>query len=174
MSNLIKAFFVLATLLLATQASAQGKIAVVDIQRAILETDAAKVRLESLRQDASYIENKNQFDSIQKEGVAVQEKLQKDSAVMSEEQKTAQITKLKELQSDLKHVASKLQAAEQQLAREILIENEARARTVITDIIKQETIGLLLDGQAALHADTSFDITAKVTQRLNAPPSAGK
>lgn len=168
MPKLVKVVCLFASLLLAAGASAEGRIAVVDIQRAILETDAAKVRLEGLRQDAAYLENKKELEAIQKSGLEVQEKLQKDSAVMSEEQKTTQLNLLREKQSDLKHVASKLQAAEQQLAVQILKENEARVREVISALIKEESIGLLLDGQAALHADTSFDITAKVTQRLNA------
>jgi outer membrane protein len=80
----------------------------------------------------------------------------------------AQQAKLKEKQADLKHVASKLQAAEQQLARQILIEMEAKAKAAITLVIKEGGIGLLLDAQAALHADTSYDITAKITKQLNA------
>jgi outer membrane protein len=154
--------------MMATQALAQGKIAVVDIQRAILETDSAKLRLDGLREDASYVENKKELEVIQQAGQDLLEKLQKDGAVMSADQKAAQQGKLKEKQADLKHVAGKLQAAEQQLARQILVEMEAGARTAISGVIKDEGIGLLLDAQSALHADTSYDITAKITQKLNA------
>ena len=167
MVKYLKVFVLAAFAMMATQAMAQGKIAVVDIQRAILETDAAKTRLDGLRQDASYVENKKELEKIQQEGQDLLEKLQKDGPTMSAEQKNGQQAKLKEKQADLKHVAGKLQASEQQLARQILVEMEAPARAAISTVIKEEGIGLLLDAQAALHADTSYDITAKITQKLN-------
>ena len=43
----------------------------------------------------------------------------------------------------------------------------AKAKAVISDVIKADGIGLLLDSQTAIHADAGYDITAKVTQRLN-------
>ena len=62
MVKYLKVFVLAAFAMMATQAMAQGKIAVVDIQRAILETDAAKTRLDGLRQDASYVENKKELE----------------------------------------------------------------------------------------------------------------
>ena len=167
MVKLIKGLLLFAALTVSGQAFAQGSVAIVDAQRAILETDVAKDRLEALRKDADYVASKKQLEDIQKEGEALIKKLQKDAAVMSAEQKTEQQKKLQEKQADLQHIAGKLQKAEQELARGLMTELGGKAKVVISDVIKADGIGLLLDAQTAIHADAGYDITAKVTQRLN-------
>lgn len=168
MRNQVKFLVAAFALLAASCVFAQGKIAVVDPQKAILDTDVAKQKLQALRQDSDYVENKKELERIQKEGQALVQKLKKDGSVMSDNQRAELENRIKEKQSDLKHVAGKLQTAEQGLARELIGQMRDQARTIIADLIKSEGIGLLLDGQAAIHADTSFDITAQVTQKLNA------
>jgi outer membrane protein len=165
--KLIKSLLLISVLTVSGQVFAQGSVAIVDAQRAILETDVAKDRLEALRKDADYVASKKQLEDIQKEGEALIKKLQKDAAVMSAEQKAEQQKKLQEKQADLQHIAGKLQKAEQELARGLMTELGGKAKVVISDVIKADGIGLLLDAQTAIHADAGYDITAKVTQRLN-------
>lgn len=69
--------------------------------------------------------------------------------------------------ADLELVAKKLQSENQQLIQQILQANADRARTVIQDIIKSEGIGLVLNAEAVTFADSSYDITSKITDRLN-------
>ncbi len=42
-----------------------------------------------------------------------------------------------------------------------------KVQEIVADMIKKDKIGLILDRQAAMHADAEFNITAKVTDRLN-------
>ena len=42
-----------------------------------------------------------------------------------------------------------------------------RANTVVMDVVKAESIGLLLNAQAALYADAGYSISGKVTEKLN-------
>ena len=62
-------------------ALAADKIAVVNVQRAIVETDAAKERLESLRQEADFKSNMKEVEEIKKEGQSLVEKLKKESTI---------------------------------------------------------------------------------------------
>jgi outer membrane protein len=151
----------------ASYASAAGKIAVVDVQRAIVETDSAKVRLESLRKEADFQSNMKEVEAIKKEGEALLEKYQKDGPVMGPEQQAALQKKIQGKQADLEHIARKLQTREREVLQEIMSQRTVQAKTVIDSIIKKEGIGLLLDSRAALHAEPGYDITAKVTQKLN-------
>ncbi len=167
MNKLIKGLSLIAALTLSGHALAQGKIAVVDPQRAILETDIAKERLEALRKDADYVANKKQIDDIQAEAKKLLEKAKKDGEIMTAEQKSSMQKKLQEKQADLKHIATKMQKAEQDLARRVIAELGQKTEAVITDIVKTDSIGLILDAQSAIFADPGYDITAKVTQRLN-------
>jgi outer membrane protein len=64
-------------------------------------------------------------------------------------------------------VAKKLQQARGEVAQRVMREMSARARDVIGELVKTEGIGLLLNAQAAMHADPGYDISAKVTDKLN-------
>ncbi len=161
---------VLVVILMASCASlvvAGEKIAVVDIQRAIVDTDVAKERLESLREEADFKGNMKDVEKIKKDGQSLVEKLQKDGPVMTADQQQALQKKIQEKQADLEHIVRKLQAREQEVLQEIMAQRQAQAKQVIGELIKSEDIGLLMDKRAAIHADPGFDITAKVTHRLN-------
>ena len=95
------------------------------------------------------------------------EKLKKDIAVLSAEQKQAKSQRISEKRADIEHVARKLQAAEQQLVQEVVQELAPKMQEVVGELIKNEQIGLLLDRKATLHVDNAFNITAKVTDKLN-------
>jgi len=146
---------------------AQGKIAIVDLQEAILQCDAAQQALEEVRTQRDYSEDKEEFDRIQDELESLVGEFQKDAAVMSQEQQMAARKRLASKQADLEHVTGKLQQAEQQAGQAILRQMSGAVQEILRDLIQSEGIGLLLQQQAVIHADPGYSITAKVTDRLN-------
>jgi len=146
---------------------AQGKIAIVDLQEAILQSDAAQQALEEVRTQRDYSEDKEEFDRIQDELESLVGEFQKDAAVMSQEQQMAARKRLASKQADLEHVTGKLQQAEQQAGQAILRQMSGAVQEILRDLIQSEGIGLLLQQQAVIHADPGYSITAKVTDRLN-------
>ncbi len=146
---------------------AQGKIAVVDLQEAILQTDLAQKRLGEVRGQEDYKSDKAEFDRLKTEFEELMRKFQKDAAVMSQEQQVAARQKLASKQADLEHVTVKLQQAEQSAGQALLQEMAPRVQTVLKEIIAQDGIGLLLQRQSVIHADAGYSITAKVTDKLN-------
>ncbi len=146
---------------------AQGKIAVVDLQEAILQSDSAQKALESVRSQTDYSEDKEEFDRIQDELESLVKEFQNDAAVMSQEQQMAARKRLASKQADLEHVTGKLQQAEQQAGQAILQQMSAEVQEILRDLIQSEGIGLLLQRQAVIHADPGYSITAKVTDKLN-------
>jgi outer membrane protein len=166
-SKLLKVALVILAFSVPALGWAEGKIAVVDVQGAILQTDIAQKRLAEVRDKAEYKKNKAEFDRLKSEGEALLKTAQKDSAVMSEEQKKAAQKKLSGMQEDLDHVVGKLQQAEQTAGQALLQEMAPKVQEVLRDIIKQEGIGLLLTRNAVVHAEESYSITAKVTEKLN-------
>ena len=146
---------------------AEGKIAVFDPQNAILQTDAAQERLKEVRSQEDYKKNKAEFDKIKSEGEELVKSYQKDSAIMSEEQKATTQQKITSMQEDLEHVAGKLQQAEQVAAQDLFQKMGPKVQEVVREIIEKEGIGLLLQRQAVIHFEPSYSITAKVTDKLN-------
>ena len=167
MSKLIKVVFAVLVFSVSTFGWAAGKIAVVDVQDAILKTDVAQKRLGEIRSQADYKKNKAEADRLKSEGEALFKTFKKDEAVMSLEQKSAAEKKLSGIQDDFRIVVEKMQQAEQSAARELLQDMAPKAQEALRDIIKAESIGLLLQGNAVIHAEDSYIVTTKVTDKLN-------
>ena len=167
MSRFIKLTLAVLVLALPTLGWAQGKIAVVDLQEAILQTDLAQKRLQEIRDQDDFKADKAEFERLKKELDELVKKFQKDAAVMSQEQQTAARQKLASKQADLEHVVGKVQQTEQAAAQALLQEMGPKVQEVLRDIITTDGIGLLLQRGAVIHADASYSITAKVTDKLN-------
>lgn len=163
----IQAIVVIATLLAVGTVSAAGKIAVLSVQEAVFNTEVAKKRLKELQKDEDYASEKKDFEALKKKVTKQIEKLNKDAAVMSEAKKATQQKKIAAHRADLEHMAKQLQASEKDVLQSLLMEMSPKVQEIVADLIKTEKIGLILDRQAAMHADTEFNITAKVTDRLN-------
>jgi len=150
-----------------TVASAQGRIAVVNLEEAILQTDEAQQRLNGMREAEDYMADKSELDRLQTEREAMIKELQNDLAVMSAEQQQAARKRVANKNADLEHVLRKLQQAEQELGQLLLSEMTPKVQAVLRDLIKSEGIGLLIQRSAVIHADNGYSITAKVTDKLN-------
>ena len=122
MSKFLKIAIATLALSLPAMGWAQGKIAVVNLQEAILQTDQAQKRLNDVREQDDYKADKAEFDRLKKEFDGLLQSFQKDAAVMSQEQQGTARQKLATKQSDLEHVTKKLQAAEQNAGQSLLQE----------------------------------------------------
>ena len=171
MKTLLK--LITATLLVAlpTLATAQGKIAVVDLETAILQTDFAQQRLTEFEAGEDFAADRTEFEGLREELDELVQNFQRDQAAMSEDQQVAARQKLASKQSDIEYVAKKLQSLKQQNAQRVFQELAPKAREVLRDIIATEGIGLLLQQQTVIHADLGYSITAKVTDKLNQLPA---
>ena len=167
MSRLIKVALAVLVVCAPTLVWAEGKIAVVDVQDAILQTDIAQTRINEVREQEDYKKNKAEYDRLKSEGEALLKKFQKDAAVMSQDQKVAAQQKLGSMQEDLDHVTGKLQQAEQGAGQALLQEMAPKVQEVLREIIEKDGIGLLLQRQAVIHAEPSYSITVQVTDKLN-------
>ncbi len=167
MSKLLKLTVAIFVIALPSLGLAADKIAVVDLQEAILQTDIAQKRLQEVRSQKDYQSDKAEFDRLKKEFDDMVKKFQKDAAVMSQEQQATARQKLASKQADLEHVTGKLQQAEQSAGQALLQELAPKVQDVLRELISSEGIGLLLQRGAVIHADASYSITAKVTDKLN-------
>jgi outer membrane protein len=152
-------------------AIAQGKIAVVNLEEAILQTDLAQQRLAEFEKNEDFTSDKDEFENLREELDKLVQEFQRDQAAMSEDQMVAARQKISSKNSDLEYVAKKLQTLQQQNAQRVFQELAPKAREVLRDIITTEQIGLLLQQQTVIHADLGYSITAKVTDKLNQLPA---
>lgn len=154
--------------LLPVMSWADGKIAVLNQQQAFMNTDMAQKRFKALEETEAYKKSFKELEALEKQGQELLAKLKKDAAVMSDAQKQEAGKKLNDLQSDAQHLAKKLQEARQQEFQQVVRELGPRYQAMLSELIKSEGIGLLLSQEAGvMFVDSSYDITAKVTDKLN-------
>lgn len=146
---------------------AEAKIAVINTQAAILSTAVAKSKFEKLEKSADFAATKAKIDGISADLKAMGESYKKEGTTWSADKKAEAEKKMQSLQQDGQFNAKKLQAAEQEVAQEVMQELAQKYQAVLKQIIESEKIGLLLDSQAAIYKTAEYDITAKVTDALN-------
>ena len=159
-----------ALLLLSSATFAQGRIAVVDLEQAILQSDSAQQQIRDFEASDAYAEDRAEFDKLKTEFDKLLQDFQRDQAAMSEEEQVAARQKLASKNADLEYVAKKLQSLNQQNAQRVFQELVPAARQVLGEVIETDQIGLLLQAQSVIHADLGYNITAKVTDKLNQLP----
>lgn len=151
-------------------AQAEGKIAVVNLERAILNTDVAKSRMEALEADEDLKKLFSDAQNIKTELIKLGEEFKKEAPTMSARQQEEFEARAKSKQADLEHINRKLQEVQAGLYKQLMQDMNVQAVEAAKEIVDSEGIGLLLNyvpQQIIWHADTSFDITAKVTDKLN-------
>ncbi|WP_232324992.1 OmpH family outer membrane protein [Microbulbifer agarilyticus] len=158
----------LAGLLFAGAASAQTKVAVVNIQAAIMSTEKATSKINALKTSSEYSQLQNGAESIRAEMQKLAEDAQKNGVTWSEEKKAEQQRKINFKRSDFETTVKKLRAMEGQAVQELQKELLPKAKTALEEVIKEQKLDLVLDASAAVYAGKSANLTEELVKRLNA------
>lgn len=145
-----------------------AKVAVVDIQRALLNTERAQMRLKEMETNKNYVDARNDMRRIEESVRTMQAEMQKEGATWSAEKKQEQMNQLQYKQADWELAKKKVMAENQLVQKKIAEDMDSLVEEVLIQIVEDENIGLLLDSRAVIHATVDFDITDKVTQKINA------
>ena len=153
-------------------AFAEVKIAVVDVQRAILNSEEAKRLLVQIQEEFRTDENK--ISAIQANAAALLERLQKDADVMSEDEKRRIQQEIESYNNDFVYERQKLQKAINTRQTELFSGTEAKIQRAIEDLVLKNDYDMILPRGAALYVGDLYDITRKVTEKLNEMDNASK
>jgi outer membrane protein len=146
--------------------AAEPKIGVVEFQRLILESPQGKAAMESMRAEFAPRER-----TLQAQGQAVkakEEKLQKDGATMTEEQRVRAEKELRDGARDFERARGELQDDESARRNEELSRLQ---RTIVEEVRtygKAQGYDLILEQQAVLYNASASDITPAVLSALQA------
>lgn len=154
-----------AALMLSFSAFAEIKIAVVDTQQALVESEEAKSLLEKHRLELEKEESavRAMADQLR----SGQERLQKDAEVMSAADRRAQQKKLEDLQIDYQFRVNKLQKEITDRQNEILQQLLPKVNAVLKDLIELEGYDVIMERSSLRYANPKHDITRRVTEKLN-------
>lgn len=149
-------------------ALAQSKVAVFNLQAAIMSTDTAKSKVNALKTSSEYSKLQSSAESIRAEVQKLAEDAQKNSMTWSEEQKAEQQRKMNFKRSDFETTVKKMRAMEAQVGQEIQKVMAPKAKSALEAIIKEQKLDLVLDAGSAYYAGPNLDLTEAVVKRMNA------
>ena len=164
----------LAALILATggQVLAQDaggppqKVAVLDMAQALFNSDKAKAVDQEVQTQTAGDQAK--VRALAEEATALQEKLQKDAAVMSEDDKRKTAEQIQEIGVQYNFLVEKIQKLVQDRRQQFQETYAPNLIQAITEVVEAENYDIVYRSEAVLHYRSAYDITAKVTEKLNA------
>ncbi len=152
-------------LVAAPLATAEVKIAVVDVQRAILDSEEAKQLLATLQEE--FEDEETSINNLRKELRAIAEQVNKDGEVMGDEALRALQEKAQDIDKRRTFEESEYQRKVQQRQGELFQGFDEKVRKAIESLVLAEDYDLIIPRQAALFVGDLYDVTRKVTERLN-------
>jgi outer membrane protein len=161
----MSAGLVLALSVLSLTVSAEMKLAVVDVDRAIAGSEDAQKLLRQLQQEFSTDEDT--IKKIQTEAAELLQKMQKDSDVMSDNEKRRIQQEIESLNNDFVYQRQKLQKEVAARQSELFAGTEDKVRKAIEELVLENDYDMILPRAAALYVGDLYDVTRKVTEKLN-------
>ena len=159
-----------AGLLAVVPAWADGKIAVVDFQRLGQESPQGKEVFDALRAEFAPRER-----TLQAQGQALkakQDKLQKDAATMTDDQRTRAEKELRDGARDFERARGELQDDETARRNEQLSRLQRMLVEEVRAYAKAQNMDMVVSGEAVLYAAPSYDITPAVLTALQSRAAA--
>jgi outer membrane protein len=149
---------------------AEPKIAVVDFQRLGQESPQGKEVFDALR--AEFAPRERTLQATGQALKAKQDKLQKDAATMTEEQRSRSEKDLRDGARDFERARGELQDDETARRNEQLSRLQ---RTLVEEVrayAKAQSLDMVVSGDAVLYAAPSYDITPAVLTALQTKAAA--
>lgn len=146
-------------------ASAEVKIAVVDVQNAILQSEEAKRLLTQIQEE--FKGEEDEIRKIQSEAAALLERMNKDADVMSDAEKRRLQQQIESMNNDFVYLRQKLQRQIEERQKELFTGIDSKIQKAIEELVLSEDYDMILPRAAALYVADLYNITRKVTEKLN-------
>ncbi|MBR51758.1 MAG: hypothetical protein CMD58_04520 [Gammaproteobacteria bacterium] len=174
MKNIFKNY-ILTILFIASPLFALEGVAVINLQQAVLGTQAAADAFKALEEEAEYAANVEQVQTLNADRQAIAEKLQKDRETLSQDEILEMEKEFAEKGQDIQFIAGKIQQAQQEVVQQLFNDLGQSVQRIVGELVAAKQIKLLLEkpvpGQQTtspvLNFDPSLDLTDDVTSMLD-------
>jgi outer membrane protein len=157
------AFLCLALAPLASMASAQLKIAVVDTQKALAESDDLKKQGAAV--EAKYKPRQDEINKLQTDLQSIQQQL--DSGKLNQQAIADLQSQGARKQRDLQRLSDDLQQDFERDRQDILGKAAQKMRDVITKVAQEKGVDLVVDAGQSLYFKPALEITTDVIAAYN-------
>ena len=164
----IKTIFVAVFLAVSSSAAlAADKVAVFNLERAILSTEAAKKASSDLQADPEFAALRAKYEGLVADMEKLREERSSKGMTWNAEQQAEHRKKVEYISADLELAQKKLQAEQNAAVRGLMQELQTKTQKALEEVIKSEGISVVLNAAQVYHADKKADITDAVTAKLN-------
>lgn len=164
MRNLFKVAL-LSSVVATGTAWAEMKIAVLDYQMALLDSDAAKKY--AVDSEKKFAPQLNRLKALENDAKKLQDRLMKDGEKMPQAEFERLELELKQKARDFQVQSQELNEAKATSDNEILQTLKPRLDKAVEEVIKAGNYDLVLDRDAVIDMKPQLDITLRVIERMN-------
>ena len=147
--------------------SGPGKVAVLDLETAVMTTDFAKEKLKAMESQSDYIELKKKIDSLQKDAEKKSTDAKKEGPTWTADQAANYRKDMDFMQKDMQLADQKMRALYADMEGSIMKEMDDKIKKAINECITEQKISLLIRAEAVYTASSDSNITSDVTAKLN-------
>ena len=158
---------VLLSALLAAPVSAvaETKIGVVNLRQALFSSNEARSFTEKLQSD--FADEEEGVREAQEEARKVKERIEKDAAMMNEEERKQLAGEFQEALKEFNYRKEKLDSAVAKRKQEFLDKARPEVDQAVKELLDEEGLDLVLPSEAVVYVKPTMDLTNKLLQKLN-------
>jgi outer membrane protein len=154
-----------AAALVATPAFAEMKIAVLNYQNALLESDAAKRYIADTKK--KFGPNMTKLQALESSAKGIQERLMKGGDKMPQPERERLELEFKQKARDFQFQSKELNEARAVADRDMLNQLKPKLDDAVKEVIKKGDFDLVVERGAVVDVKPQYDITRQVIERMN-------
>ncbi|SIQ75009.1 OmpH family outer membrane protein [Marinobacterium stanieri] len=162
--KLVTRIAALVVVLFSAQAMAE-KVAVLGVEEALLNSNAAKSFREELK--AEFADEEKQLVALEKQARELRDKLQKNAGLASEEDLKQMRMQFQKAFGEYQRRGQAMQQQRGQREQAFIAEMRPRLDKAIRELLDTEGYDLILSKQATVYANKDTDLTPRVIELLN-------
>ncbi|MDH0622519.1 OmpH family outer membrane protein [Pseudomonas chengduensis] len=151
--------------LIATPAFAEMKVAVLNYQMALLESDAAKRY--AVDAEKKFGPQLNKLKTLESDAKRIQDRMVKDGEKMQQAERERLELEFKQKARDFQFQSKELNEAKAIADREMLAKLKPNLDKAVEEVIKNGNFDLVLERGAVIEVKPQYDITRQVIERMN-------
>ncbi|MEE4464744.1 OmpH family outer membrane protein [Azotobacter chroococcum] len=155
----------LSAALLATPAFAEMKIAVLNYQMALLESDAAKKY--AVDAEKKFGPQLNKLKTLESDAKRIQDRLAKEGERMQTAERERLELEFKQKARDFQFQSKELNEAKAVADRDMLKQLKPKLDKAVEEVIKKGSYDLVLEQGSVVEVKPQYDITRQVIERMN-------
>jgi outer membrane protein len=156
----VRLFVVSSALLAAASAgSAQPKVAIINLQRAVLES--AEIKKASTELEAKYKPRQLKVEALQKELQSIQQNLQANAGKLTPQAEADLTTQGQRKQRELQRLTEDLQADVERERNDILGRSSQRMQAVVKKVAEAKAIDIVVDISNTVYFKPDLEITTE-------------